>query len=58
MSNGLIITIMVYIRNWADRRVIQRVTLHQNDEINICVSLMFIILEPCTQNSTKQQIAL
>ena len=21
MSNGLIITIMVYIRNWADRRV-------------------------------------
>jgi hypothetical protein len=49
---------MVYIRNWADRRVIQRVTLHQNDEINICVSLVFIILGPCTQNSTKQQIAL
>jgi hypothetical protein len=58
VSNGLIIMIMVYIRNWADRRVIQRVTLHQNDEINICVSLVFIILGPCTQNSTKQQIAL
>jgi len=44
---------MVYIRNWADRRVIQRATLHQKDEINISVSLMYIILGPCSQNWGK-----